>query len=281
MPDVHPFVREVGSGPGVVCLHANASSGAQWRGLSDLLAPRYRVLAPDCYGAGKSPDWPSRTEMSLADEVNFLEPVLSSAGSPMALVGHSYGGAVALMAALHNPGPVRALAVYEPTLFSLVEAQSAPPNGVDGIRDAVHAAGACLDEGDPDSAARHFIDFWMGEGSWASTPEARKPAIAQAMVNVRRWAHALMTEPTPLQVFARMDIPVLYMTGSTSAESAHAVARLLVPVLPRVRVVEFDGLGHMAPVTHPDGVNAQIAQFLGEVLDAGPSLPSRGKGESE
>ena len=67
----------------------------------------------------------------------------------------------------------------------------------------------------------------------------------------------------------------------TSAGSAHAVARLLVPVLPRVRVLEFDGLGHMAPVTHPDRVNAQIVQFLGEVLDAGPSLPSRGKGENE
>ena len=54
------------------------------------------------------------------------------------------------------------------------------------------------------------------------------------------------------------------MLGGSSPESAHAVARALVPVLPRVRVVELPGLGHMAPVTHPDVVNDAIAAFLDE-----------------
>ena len=58
--------------------------------------------------------------------------------------------------------------------------------------------------------------------------------------------------------------PVLYMMGSASPESAKAVARVLVPALPRVRVLEFPGLGHMAPVTHPELVNAAIAGFLVE-----------------
>ena len=61
-----------------------------------------------------------------------------------------------------------------------------------------------------------------------------------------------------------MDIPVLYMIGSDSPESAHAVARILVPALPRVTVFEFPGHGHMAPVPHPAAVNARIARFLGE-----------------
>ena len=42
-----PFVREAGSGRSVVCLHANASTSAQWRGLMELLAPRFHVLAID------------------------------------------------------------------------------------------------------------------------------------------------------------------------------------------------------------------------------------------
>ena len=41
------------------------------------------------------------------------------------------------------------------------------------------------------------------------------------------------------------------------------------PVLRDVRVVEFPGLGHMAPVTHPEVINAEIARFLGEVSPAG------------
>ena len=113
-----------------------------------------------------------------------------------------------------------------------------------------------------DTAAGHFIDFWMGRGSWASTPAERKPAIAKSIVNVRRWCHAAFTEPTPLAAFAALNMPVLYMTGGRSPESAHAVARRLVPVLPNVTQVKFHDLGHMAPVTHADKVNAVIIDFL-------------------
>ena len=264
MPAMNPYFREAGSGPGVVCIHSNASSSAQWRGLMDLLSPRHRVLAPDSYGSGKSPDWHSDREIALRDEVDFIEPILARLTAPFDLVGHSYGAAVALVTALHNPGRVRALALYEPTLFSLVDAEELPPNGADGIRNAVSAAAAALDAGDRDAAAEYFIDFWMGPGTWDATPPQRKPAIADSVVNVRRWSHALFTESTSVQALSALNIPVLYMLGSESPESAHAVARSLVPALPRVKVVEFPGLGHMAPVTHPDPINAEIAKFLSE-----------------
>ncbi len=42
----------------------------------------------------------------------------------------------------------------------------------------------------------------------------------------------------------------------------HAVARAQTPRLPEVEVVEFAGLGHMAPVTHPGVVNAEIVRFI-------------------
>lgn len=265
MPIVNPYIREAGTGPGLVCIHANGSSSAQWRDLMELLSGNHRVLAPDSYGSGKSPDWHSEREIALQDEVNFIEPAFALAGSPFALVGHSYGAAVALIAALANPGRIRALAMYEPTLFALVDAQRPPPNGVDGIRNAVYAAGAALDVGDRDAAAGHFIDFWMGTGSWNATPSQRKPAITESMANVRRWSHALFTEPSAVDAFAALDIPILYMLGGSSPESAHAVARVLLPVLRGARVVAFPSLGHMAPVTHPQVINAEIAKFLKEV----------------
>ncbi len=259
---VEPFFREAGKGPGVVCLHSNASSSSQWRSLMDLLAPRHQVLAPDSYGAGKSPEWPSDSEISLADEVALIEPVLARANAPLVLVGHSYGGAVALKAALTHPALVRALVLYEPTLFALLEAEKPAPNQADGIRHAVSATAEALDRNDLDAAAEAFIDYWMQPGAWAATPEQRKPAIAASVGNVRRWAHALMTEPTPLSAFAALNVPVLYMLGGRSPESAHGVARLLVPALPQVEVQTFDQLGHMGPITHPDVVNAAIASFL-------------------
>jgi pimeloyl-ACP methyl ester carboxylesterase len=264
MSKIQPYFREAGSGPGVVCIHANASSSAQWRGLMDQLSATHHVLAPDSYGAGKSPDWHSDRVISLQDEVDFIEPVLEKAGTPLTLVGHSYGGAVALMAALTHPGRINALIVYEPALFAVVEAEGPAPNGADGIRNAVIASGAALDAGNYDAAAAHFIDYWMGAGSWAATPLQRKPAITASVVNVRRWAHALMTEPTPVQAFAALKMPVLFMLGESTTESAHAVARILIPVLSNVRVVKFPGLGHMAPVTHPEAIIAEIANFIRE-----------------
>jgi pimeloyl-ACP methyl ester carboxylesterase len=257
-----PFFREVGEGPGVVCLHSNASTSSQWRALMDALAPKFGVLAADGYGAGKSPPWPTDRTLTLHDEVTLLEPVLARAGERFALVGHSYGAAVALIAALKRPRRVRAMALYEPTLFSLVDAESPPPNDADGIKGAVARAVAALEKGDEYAAAGHFIDFWMGEGSWAKTSENRKAPIAVACRNISGWAHCLMRERTPLEAFAALDVPVLYMIGRKSPASSRGVARILTRALPRVEVLEFDDLGHMAPITHPEPVNAAISRFL-------------------
>jgi pimeloyl-ACP methyl ester carboxylesterase len=261
-PGTHPFFREAGQGPGVVCLHSNASSSGQWRELMERLSPRFHVIAPDSYGTGKSPDWPSDRTIRLQDEVALIEPVLQRVAAPWVLVGHSYGAAVALIAALANPGRVRALVLYEPTLFSLLETERPSPNEADGIRNAVAAAAASLEAGDEDAAASHFIDYWMTPGSWRQMPEARKPAIAASMRAVRRWAHALMTEPAPLQAFRGLQVPVLYMVGERSTASAHGVARLLAGALPQVEMRRFERIGHMGPITHPDVVNEAIERFL-------------------
>jgi pimeloyl-ACP methyl ester carboxylesterase len=228
----------------------------------DLLAPKFHVLAPDSYGSGKSPEWPSDRVISLRDEVALIEPVLTRAGAPLALVGHSYGAAVALIAALANPGRVRAMALYEPTLFALLDAEAPPPNEADGIRNAVADASVALDAGNQDAAVERFIDYWMGTGSWKQIAAERKPPIAASVANVRRWAHALFTEPTPLTAFRSFDVPVLYMVGQRSTPSARGVARLLTTALPRVELLEFDDLGHMGPITHPRPVNEAIMRFL-------------------
>jgi pimeloyl-ACP methyl ester carboxylesterase len=252
-----PSFREAGSGPGVVCLHSNASSSGQWRALMELLAPKFHVLAADSYGAGKSPPWPDRP-LRLKDEVALLEPVFTRAGNPFALVGHSYGGAIALVAAVMKGHRVSAVALYEPTLFAIVE----EPKEVDGIRNAVAAAVASLKKGDQAAAARSFIDFWMGPGSFNAMPERNREAIAASIVNIQGWKDALFGEPTPLKAFAKLDIPVLLMIGKDSPLSSRAVAHRLSRVLPRVDVAELDGLGHMGPVTHPERVNEVIGRFL-------------------
>lgn len=180
------------------------------------LAPRHHVLAPDTLGAGNGPPWPADRAVTLGDEVALLEPVFARAGTPFSLVGHSYGGAVALLAALRQPHRVRALVLYEPTLFSLVDAALTPPNDADGIREAVERATAALAAGDRFAAAEHFIDFRMGAGAWQATPAVRREAIAAATVHAKCWSRALLSESTPLRAFTALTMPVLLMVGEDS-----------------------------------------------------------------
>jgi pimeloyl-ACP methyl ester carboxylesterase len=84
----------------------------------------------------------------------------------------------------------------------------------------------------PCTSPRYLL--WMGAGRWNATPAQRKPAIADAVVIARRWAQ-------PCSPSRRRPRPS-----------------------PRVRVVTFPRLGHMAPVTHPELINAEIAKFLRE-----------------
>jgi pimeloyl-ACP methyl ester carboxylesterase len=260
-----PFVREQGVGPGVVCFHSNCSSSGQFKELMDTLGSHFHVLAFDAYGAGKTPAWSRSTYLSLSDEVALAEAVMLQAGEPVILVGHSYGAAVALMMALANPARVQAVVVYEPTLFSLVNQVHAAPNGADAMRVVWKASAQAVENGDLDAAASMFIDFWSGEGTWANTPPRHKEAMLVAIRDVDRWGTAIENDPTPLSAFAELACPVLYMIGKDSPLPAHAVADVLVPVLPRVQVIEFEGIGHMGPITHPNVVNEAIVSFLNRV----------------
>jgi pimeloyl-ACP methyl ester carboxylesterase len=229
----------------------------------DRLAGRFRTLAADLYGSGQSPAWSGARPLWLADEVALLAPVFAAAGPRFHLVGHSYGGAVALMAALADPGRVESLVLFEPVLFSLLTAADPtrpPALEIAAVRDDTVAA---VQAGNPGASGARFVDYWMGPGAWAGMPEARREAIAIQMQQVKAQWHALFMEPTPLSAFAALDVPVLCLTGSESPSSAQEVAWLLTKTLPRVTAVEVVGAGHMAPLTHPERVNALIEGFLG------------------
>jgi pimeloyl-ACP methyl ester carboxylesterase len=113
--------------------------------------------------------------------------------------------------------------------------------------------------------AQRFIDYWMGAGAWTAMPESRRAALAGAVRAMKPEWHSAFNEPTPLEAWRALDVPALLLTGTASTAAARAVARLLARVLPRVRVEEVEGLGHMAPVTHPGEINPRIERFLADI----------------
>ena len=255
------YFREAGSGPAVLCLHCSASTSGQWRPLMEQLADRYHVIAPDLYGSGKSAAWPGEQPLWIDDQIAFLAPAFERAGERFHLVGHSYGGAIALKAALRFTGRLKSLVLYEPVLFSVL-LSDAPHS--DAAREIMAVRDDTAHLG-PEAVAERFIDYWMGAGTWNGMPEPRRSTLAAAVRTMKPEWHSAFNEPTPLEAFAALDVPTLLMTGTASTAAARGVARLLAGVLPRVRVEEIEGLGHMAPVTHPGEINARIERFLTQI----------------
>jgi pimeloyl-ACP methyl ester carboxylesterase len=256
------FFREQGEGTAVICLHSNASTSSQWRALGEALCERFRVIAVDGYGAGKSPPWPAEVAMRLDDEVRLLEAVLGRAGERFHLVGHSYGAAVAIKMALTYPKRVRSVAIYEPTLFHLVADGDPPASPAAGIWQAATDAAEAVDAGNNDAGARRFIDFWMGNGAWDAMPASRQAAVADSVRNVRGWRDALFNEALSPSNLALLTTPVLCLWGEDSPESSLSVVRSLCALLPKVTCAPLPGLGYMGPITHPELVNARIGEFL-------------------
>ncbi len=259
-----PFVREAGAGPAVICIHSSASSSAQWRPLMESLAGRHRILAADLYGSGKSPAWPADRALSLHDEVELLDPVFRSAGDGLHLIGHSYGGAVALKAALRHRERIESLVLVEPVLFSVLLAVDPDLPSAREIVALAEATIADVDRGDLARAAERFVDYWT-PGAWAGLSDAQRRALSSAVVKVKAEWHALFTEPATLAALSRIDVSTTLIVGADSPASSRGVARLLALALPRVTVVELSGAGHMAAITQPGRVNAVIAEHLDRV----------------
>ena len=92
--------------------------------------------------------------------------------------------------------------------------------------------------------------------------------LTQRMHKVAAEWHAASNEPTPLAEFASLDTPALYLTGALSRAPARESAALLAPVLPEVELMEFDGMDHMGPITHPERVNSAIERYIIQMLCA-------------
>jgi len=256
------FVRESGSGSAVLCLHSNASTSGQWRALIESLAPQRRVLAPDLLGAGRSAPWPLAAGARMAHERAALAPLLDGVDDAFALVGHSYGGALALHIALAMPQRVSALVLFEPTLFPLLNQHQPGHPAAAAIASTAAAAADQVDRGDLAAAAQGFIDYWMGTGTWAAMPEARRAPVAESMRPIRLWTEAIFAEPWSLNTLAALQVPTLLLGGERSPPSVGELLPMLERTLPLATLRVLPGLGHMAPVTHPALVNPGIVEFL-------------------
>jgi pimeloyl-ACP methyl ester carboxylesterase len=247
----------------IVLLHCSGSSGAQWRTLAPLLGARYRVMTPDLIGYGAAAPWSGRDGFSLAQEAAAVRSLLGRLDEPAHLVGHSYGGAVALHIARTRPERVRSLTLVEPSAFHLL--RNGDATDLAALREIMSVAAdasAALAIGDYSGGFGRFVDYWSGPGSWAEMAPEKRAAFAPQLAKVVLDFHALFSEPAGIEDVCDIALPTLLVQGGCTTLPSRCVCARLRMALPEATFRVVQGAGHMLPVTHRDQVNALIADHV-------------------
>lgn len=243
----------------VALVHCTLAHSGEWSGLARHLEARhpgaFSLVAADLPGHGARPIW-QPADGDLHDLATAELRALIGAG-PVDLVGHSFGGTVALRLALESPGLVRRLVLIEPVLFAAVVAGGAHPDNRP-FEDA-------WARGDREETAQLFMERWGGGAAWAALPDRQRDYI-RARIHLVPGQNAVIREDRPgLLAPGRLEAlaaPVLLLHGGESPRAAGDIVARIAARLPRARVERIEGAGHMVPVSHPEELAARIGDFL-------------------
>src|SRR5262245_52803430 len=103
----------------IIALHCSGAGPAQWRKLGEMLDNGDHLVAPEHYGGKATGPWRGSHAFTLADEAARTLSIIDAAHQKVHLIGHSYGGGLALHIAARRPHSIASLALYEPSAFHL------------------------------------------------------------------------------------------------------------------------------------------------------------------
>ncbi|HEY2651622.1 MAG TPA: alpha/beta hydrolase [Solirubrobacteraceae bacterium] len=246
---------EAGSGPAVILLHAGIADRTMWsEHLDPLAGAGFRAVAPDLSGFGEA----AVTVGEQAPWIDVLATMDALEIHDAILVGNSFGGAVALRAAVVAPERVAALALI-----------SAPAPGVDPtpeLEEAWATEERALERGDVDAAVAAVVRTW-------TLPDA-PPELRDRVATMQRRAFEQQADAEEvteaedpvedLAVLKKLDFPVLVAVGARDREEFQRGAEVLVEALPNARLEIIDQAGHLAPLETPDKFRQLLLRFLNE-----------------
>ena len=241
----------------VVAVHCTMGHSAMWKGLAMACDGQMRWDCLDMIGHGGSDKWDRTAEFTGANVAVLLHLL----ESPAHLVGHSYGAAIALIAAVARPEMVKSLTFYEPMFpafardnpdFDGLNAENVP------FRDAMAA-------GDIESAARLFMARWGTGKSWDEmSPRAQARAIDDIHM-IDGQAKGITDDLYGMTKSGALDaltMPVTLVEGSTSPALIDAMNAAFAARLKDAQRITVEGAGHMVPVTHPVAALAALRQTV-------------------
>jgi pimeloyl-ACP methyl ester carboxylesterase len=152
--------------------------------------------------------------------------------------------------------------LIEPTLFYLLAATQRTAAHQE-IFDQAHRVSRYIDAGDPGEAARGFIDYWAGVGTYNAMDERVRTPVTAGMAKLSdEWPTAFEASGTTLEALASLRMPIQLIAGSQTTAAAKGVIDVLHSIWPAAEYAEITGAGHMSPLTHAELVNDVIIRFL-------------------
>ena len=246
---------EAGTGTALVLLHAGIADRSMWSAhLAPLAAAGYRVVAPDLPGFGESPEGPG----PLAPWEDVLRLLDDLGIRDAALVGDSFGAAVALRVAVVAPERVRALA--------LISARADELPVSERLRAVWAAEEDAAERGDIDGAVQAVVDGWTLPDA---PPELRDhvAAMQRRALELQLAAGEVEEAPDPLEADpdwpARLRMPVLVAAGEHDMPDCREAVPVYAGKLPHARAELIPGAGHLAPLETPEAFRALLLDFLG------------------
>ncbi|HYM04680.1 MAG TPA: alpha/beta hydrolase [Stellaceae bacterium] len=249
-------------GPPLILVHGSPGDGRTWRRLAKQVSGEFRVLTPDLPGYGNaeplSSDPENRTEAMAA----AITALIDGCDAPVRLCGHSYGGNVALHAAMQRPEHVAGLVLLEPVFFQAL----ALTGKVKVLAESVAYFASYADNvlGGDREAVRTMVDFWFGGGTFVKLPQpVRDFLLALAPKNALD-VRASFAETATREQLAALAMPVTIAYGDRSPPVAPEIARALAELLPRCRLRAIQGASHGMVDSHPDAV----VELIRKAVDA-------------
>jgi pimeloyl-ACP methyl ester carboxylesterase len=216
----------------VVLVHGSVTGGElTWRAQAPL-AERFTLLVVDRPGFGQAPPPDSRIDWET-DAALVAEALPDGAH----LVGHSYGGVIALLAAARRPEALASLTVVEPPAFAVAR-------GDPDVERFVAEAAAHWQDGpdDPEAFLRRFLELVS-----PTSPPLPAPVSASLIAGARLLRHERLPfeAEVPVEVLQAAALPTLAISGGHHP-AFEAVCDVLARDLEAVRAV-VRGAGHAVP----------------------------------
>ena len=246
--------EQAGSGPPLVLVHGAVCDGRVWQPQLDALANEFSVLAWDAPGCGQSGDPPE--SFRLPEYADVLSSLIASRGmAPAHVLGHSFGGALALELAQRHPAVVATLTLvggYAGWAGSLSAAEVERR-----LTFALDAADRLTGGFEPTSMPGLFSERMSSAAAAAlgTIMSESRPIATRAM------AHAL-AEADLREALPSISVPTLLIYGDADVRSPLTVAEDLHRRIPASRLVILAGLGHQCFLEDPDLFNAEVREFL-------------------